>query len=153
MAEVRLGAGVNPDDPEAVVLVVAVDEDGPPAERAVARLGLRGYESDGCLCFVRTDGWAERRLDGEELTVDIVAYPAVLDSLEIDRVAFPERSAADPDAIRLLRVRAQVAPEAYEQALALTAVLTLPAATPLEQGLAALRSGEDWPLILTPPPE
>ncbi|WP_158575843.1 hypothetical protein [Streptomyces corynorhini] len=43
--------------------------------------------------------------------------------------------------------------EAYEQALDLTAVLTLPAATPLEQALAALRSGEDWPLILTPPPE
>ncbi|WLQ48322.1 hypothetical protein P8A21_12785 [Streptomyces poriferorum] len=159
MAELVLCTGLDPDEPDSVTLVVIVAEGadgaegGAADEDAVARLGLFGYEGDGCLYFVQTDGWAERRLDGELLTVDIVAYPAVLKGLEAAADLFPERAAADPEALRLLRVSAQVSPGTYAQAADITAVLTAPAGTPAEQVLAEARSGGHWPLILAPQPE
>ncbi|WP_327711146.1 hypothetical protein OG912_23605 [Streptomyces sp. NBC_00464] len=159
MAELVLCTGLDPDEPDSVTLVVIVAEgvegvEGDAAdEDAVARLGLFGYEGDGCLYFVQTDGWAERRLDGELLTVDIVAYPAVLKGLEAAADLFLERSAADPEALRLLRVSAQVSPGTYAQAADITAVLTAPAGMPAEQVLAEARSGGYWPLILAPQPE
>ncbi|MCX4677224.1 hypothetical protein OG413_18280 [Streptomyces sp. NBC_01433] len=153
MAELVLCTGLDPDEPDSVTLVVVVAEEASEDERAVARLGVYGYEGDGCLYFVQTDGWAERRLDGELLTVDIVAYPVVLKGLEADAELFPERSSADPAALRLLRVSAHVSPGMYERAQDSTAVLTAPAGRPAEQVVAEARSGENWPLILAPPPE
>lgn len=102
---------------------------------------------------MRTDGWAERRLDGELLTVDIVAHPALLRGLEVDRERFTERSSGDPAALRLLRVAACVDPGAYGRASEVTLVLTAPAGTPTEQAVEWVRTGEDWPLVLTPRPE
>lgn len=153
MAEAVLCTGLDPDDPDSVTLVVIVAGGEAVDEDAVARLGLYGYEGDGCLCLVQTDGWAERRLDGELLTVDIVAYPAVLKGLEVAADRFPERSAADPEAVRLLRVSARVDPGAYARATDITAVLTAPAGTPAGQVVAQARSGEHQPLVLAPQPE
>ncbi|WP_406450112.1 hypothetical protein OG782_11990 [Streptomyces sp. NBC_00876] len=152
MAELVLCTGLDPDDPDAVTLVVTVAEGRAADEDAVAGLGRYGYEGDGCLYLVQTDGWAERRLDGETLTVDIVAHPAVLKGLETAADLFPGRSAADPEALRLLRVSAQVSPAAYARATEITAVLTAPAGTPAEQIVAQARSGGNWPLILASQP-
>lgn len=153
MAELVLCTGLDPDEPDSVTLVVVVAEEGAEDEHAVARLGAYGYEGDGCLYFVQTDGWAERRLDGELLTVDIVAYPAVLEGLEADAELFPGRSSADPAALRLLRVSGRVSPGLYARAQDSTLVLTAPAGTPAGQVVAEARSGENWPLVLAPPPE
>ncbi|MFI8435643.1 hypothetical protein ACIGJO_18200 [Streptomyces sp. NPDC079020] len=153
MAELVLCTGLDPDDPDSVTPVVIVAEGSTPAEDAVTRLGAYGYEGDDCLYIVQTDGWAERRLEGELLTVDIVAYPAVLKGLETDADLFPERSAADPEALRLLRVSARVSPGTYARATDITAVLTAPAGTPAEEVVDEARSGESWPLILAPRPE
>ncbi|MEU0356600.1 hypothetical protein [Streptomyces cyaneofuscatus] len=152
MAEALLCAGLDPDDPDSTTLVVVVAEEG-HHERAVAGLVPYGYEGDGCLYLVRTDGWAERRLEGRRLIVDIVAYPALLEGLDGGAERFPERSDADPAALRLLRVRASVDPDAYERASEVTLVLTAPAGTPAEEAVALVRSGEDWPLVVAPPPE
>ncbi|MEV6478089.1 hypothetical protein [Streptomyces sp. NPDC051657] len=153
MAEAVLCDGLDPDDPDAVTLVVVVAEQADHQERAVARLGAYGYEGEDCLYLVRTDGWAERRLDGELLTVDIVAYPALLKGLEEDGERFPERSSADPAAVRLLRVEARVDPAAYARAAEVTLVLTAPAGSPAEEAVALVRSGEDRPLVVAPRPE
>ncbi|MFJ6459969.1 hypothetical protein ACIQM0_02705 [Streptomyces sp. NPDC091387] len=153
MAELVLCAGLDPDDPDSVTPVVIVAEGRAEEEDAVARLGLNGYEGDGCLYFVQTDGWAERRLEGGLLTVDIVAYPVVLKGLDAAADRFPERSAADPEALRLLRVSAQVSPGTYARATDITAVLTAPAGIPAEQAVAEARSGGSLPLILAPRPE
>ncbi|MFD7716752.1 hypothetical protein [Streptomyces sp. NPDC059814] len=153
MAELVLCTGLNPDDPDSVTPVVIVAEGRAADEDAVARLGLHGHEGDGCLYFVRTDGWAERRLEGGLLTVDIVAYPVVLKGLDAAADRFPERSAADPEALRLLRVSAQVGPGTYARATDITAVLTAPAGMPAEQVVAKARSGGILPLVLAPRPE
>ncbi|MYR93359.1 hypothetical protein GTY67_09865 [Streptomyces sp. SID8374] len=145
MAEVLLSTGLVPGS---VTVVVVVSEDADRHERAVARLMSSGYEGDDCLHLVRTDGWAERRLDGGLLTVDIVAYPALVE----DAGPFPARSLADPAALRLLRVTARVDPAAYARASEATLVLVAPAGTPAEAAVALVRSGEDWPLVLAPPP-
>ncbi|MFI0756664.1 hypothetical protein ACH4PX_04675 [Streptomyces anulatus] len=50
-------------------------------------------------------------------------------------------------------MEARVDPAAYGRASELTLVLTVPAGTPAEQAVAAVRAGEDWPLVLTPRPE
>ncbi|MGW7097337.1 hypothetical protein [Streptomyces sp. NPDC054874] len=91
MAEAVLCDGLDPDDPDdpdAVTVVVVVSDVADHHERAAARLGSYGYEGENCLYLVQTDGWAERRLDGELLTVDIVAHPALLRGLEVDRERF-----------------------------------------------------------------
>ncbi|MEU3056941.1 hypothetical protein [Streptomyces griseus] len=153
MAEALLCTGLDPDDPDAETLVVVVSDVPDHHERAAARLASYGYEGDGCLYLVQTDGWAERRLEGDLLTVDIVAHPALLRGLEADRERFSAPSSADPAALRLLRVETRVDPAAYGRASGATLVLTAPAGTPAEEAVALVRSGEDWPLVLTPPPE
>jgi hypothetical protein len=140
VAQLWLRDGLDPDAPETFMVAVVVDPQGTPEERAVAELFSYGYEGDGTFLLVRTDGWAERRLDGDILTVDIVVYPAVLDQLDIDAAGFPERSPLEPDAIRLLRLSTRVARSHYEQAPDLTVVLTAPV------------DADNWPLILAPPP-
>ncbi|MCH0539991.1 hypothetical protein I3F58_10520 [Streptomyces sp. MUM 203J] len=149
--EVWVRSGMDPDDPEAVVVAVVMDPKGSPEERAVLELGNRAHEMEDCFGLLQTDGWAERRLDGEVLTVDIVAYP--FEGLEIDAGAYFERSLVDQEAVRLLRVSSHVARPQYERALDLTAVVMAPAGTSDKQIAAGLQSGELWPLILdTPPP-
>ncbi|MGW6289592.1 hypothetical protein [Streptomyces sp. NPDC055107] len=153
MAEVVLCEGLDPDYPDATTVVVVVSDVAGHHERAAARLGSYGYEGENCLYLVQTDGWAERRLNGELLTVDIVAHPALLRGLEVDRERFTARSVGDPAVLRLLRVEARVDPEAYGRASELTLVLTVPAGTPAGQAVERVRTGEDWPLVLTPRPE
>ncbi|MEV6594371.1 hypothetical protein [Streptomyces acidicola] len=152
VAQVWLRSGLDPDAPEAVVVAVVIDPEGTPEERAVGELFAYGYEGDGSLMLVRTDGWAERRLQGEILTVEIVVYRDVLKRLDIDTAGFPERPLVEPDAVRLLRVSTRVTRREYEQALDLTAVLKAPAGATPEQITAGLHSGDTWPLILAPPP-
>lgn len=152
MAQVWLGSGMDPDAPEAVVVAVVIDPQGTPEERAVGALFSCAYEGEGCFLLVRTDGWAERRLQGGVLTVEIVVHPAVLGMLGFDAAGFPERSSVEPAAVRLLRVSTHVAGCQYDQALDVTAVLKAPAELTPQQVVAGLRSGETWPLILAPPP-
>jgi hypothetical protein len=152
MARLWLRGGMDPEAPEAVVVAVVVDPAGTAEERAVAALFSHAYEGDGTFLLVRTDGWAERRMDGDVLTVEIVVHRAVLEALGIDRAGFPERPLVRPEAVRLLRVSAPVAGGRYEQALEVTAVLSAPAGATPEQIMADLHSGEAWPLILAPPP-
>ncbi|MHC3475201.1 hypothetical protein ACYF6T_41950 [Streptomyces sp. 7R007] len=152
MAQLWLRDGLDPDAPEAVVVAVLIDPAGTPQERAVGALFSCAYEGEDCFLLVRTDGWAERRLRGDVLTVDVVVHPALLKRLEIDAAGFPERSSADPDAVRLLRVSTRVDPRQYEQAPAATVVLTAPAEATPEQIVAGLQARDDWPLIMAPPP-
>jgi hypothetical protein len=130
MAEAWLCSGVDPDTPDGVVLVVVVDPEGDHGERAVSRLGLSAYEGDTGFHLARTDGWAERRLDGDRLTVDVV----------------------DGEAARLLRVTATVDPAEYARAAEVTVVWEAPSGTPAEQVIAALRDQADLPLVLAPGP-
>jgi hypothetical protein len=130
MAEAWLCSGVDPDTPDGVVLVVVVDPEGDQGERAVSRLGLSAYEGDTAFHLARTDGWAERRLDGDTLTVDVV----------------------DGGAARLLRVTATVDPAEYARAAEVTVVWEAPSGTPAEQVIAALRDQADLPLVLAPGP-
>ena len=140
MAELWLRNGLNSAAPDELVLAVIVDPDGGPGDRAVVRLGDMGYEGEDAFYLVQTDGWAERQTADGTLTVDIVAYPVVLESLGIDPTAFPERSSVDPDAIRLLRTSTTASPADIAQAPVVTAVFTT---TP----------GDDWPLIIASPPD
>ncbi|MFJ3927046.1 hypothetical protein [Streptomyces sp. NPDC090022] len=146
-ARLWLARGLNPADREAVLPVVAVDPDGDPAERAVARLSAQGYEGDGCLFLVRTDGWAERRLSDGTLTVSVAAYPA--DPDDADGVL---RSARDPQAVLLLTVSAPVSALAYARATDSTVVVVTPEARSAGDIEADLGTGALWPLILAPPP-
>jgi len=123
------------------VLAIVVDPEASVGERAVAELGSRGYEGDDVRYLVQTDGWAERSRDGATLTVDVVAHAAVLESLEVDTSALPERSEVDPTAIRLLRVTGELNVATLSDA---TAVYFTPADKITE---------DDWPLILAPPPD
>ncbi|MFL6073347.1 MAG: hypothetical protein ACJ73S_08140 [Mycobacteriales bacterium] len=130
MAEAWLCSGVDPDAPEDVLLVVVVDPEGEPGERAVARLGLSAYEGETAFHLAPADGWAERRLDGDTLTVDVIGAGAV----------------------RLLRVAGTVDPAEYARAGPATVVWEAPAGTPAEQVIAGLRDQADLPLILAPGP-
>ncbi|MFF4772686.1 hypothetical protein ACFY05_07485 [Microtetraspora fusca] len=73
VAVVRLGIcpGVNRDEPDVPVVMLVVDPDGTPGERAVARLGDYCYEGDGVFFLLQTDGWAEHALDDNRLVVEI----------------------------------------------------------------------------------
>ncbi|MFF7455840.1 hypothetical protein [Kitasatospora sp. NPDC008115] len=149
MARLHVRSGINPDDPDAPVVALLVDPDGPPGERAVAKLGRYGHEGDGAFFLLPTDGWAEHALDGGRLTVAVAAYPFALRQIGADPEAFPERSPAVPGAALLLRADAAVDPELYARADAATAVFTAGPGLALDDVLA----GEDaWPLVLAPPP-
>ncbi|WP_344401619.1 hypothetical protein [Streptomyces longisporus] len=152
MAELWVRSGMDPEAPEAVVVAVVIDPHGSPEERAVGELFSYAYEGEDCFMLVGTDGWAERRLHGEVLSVEIVVHRAVLEALAIDAAGFPERPLVEPDAVRLLRVSTPVAGRHYEQALDVTAVLKAPAQVTPQQLVADLHSGEAWPLFLAPRP-
>ncbi|GGP82792.1 hypothetical protein [Saccharothrix coeruleofusca] len=130
-------------------VLVVVDPEGTPGERAVARLAELGYEGDGVLHLSRTDGWAERRLRDGVLVVDVLVRSAALESLGVDAEAFTERSRVDRRAVRLLRVRGEAAEG--ERLPDATTVVAVPPGTPVRRVLADLDSGVEWPLVLAPP--
>lgn len=152
MAELWLRRGVSPEDPQELVLAIVVDPDGGSADRAALQLWSGAYDGDGVSYLVRTDGWAERSLVGDELTVDLVVYPNVLRQLGVDEAAFGERSPIEPEAVRLLRVSAKVDVDEYQQVAMPTVVLPASPGTTSEQLLAMIGDGDVEPLILAPPP-
>ncbi|MFJ9947202.1 hypothetical protein [Kitasatospora sp. NPDC091207] len=150
MARLLLRPGIDPDEPDVPVVTLVVDPDGPPAERAVARLGDHCYEGDGVLYLVRTDGWAERALDAGRLVVGIAVYPVVLGQAGADAAAFAGRSPVDPEAVLVLRAEAPVDPELYARAAPGAVVF---AAGPEETLDDLLAAEEAWPMVVAPPPE
>ena len=152
MAELWLSRGVNPDDPQELVLAIVIDAEGEAADRAVRQLSSHAYDGDGVGYLVQTDGWAEQSLVGDVLTVDLVVYPSVLRQLGVDEVEFGERSPIEPEAVRLLRVSAVVDVVEYQRAPVLAAVLDAPAGTTYEQMLAMISDGDVEPIVLAAPP-
>lgn len=152
MAEVRLRTGVDPDAPEEPVVVVAVDPLGPPGDRAVVRLGETCHEGDGVWYLARADGWAERRLDGTRLTVDVVCHRSVLARLEVELDDFDERSEVDPEAVRLLRLSTEVDPAEYARAPVATVVVAASGGGTVDEAVRVIVSGLEWPTVYGPPP-
>ncbi|GAB2898654.1 hypothetical protein [Streptomyces mayteni] len=150
MSRLIVRTGADPDEPRTPVVMLVVDPEGSPGERAVARLGGYGYEGDGAFYLPRTDGWAERALDGGRLVVDVAVWPSLLRRIGVDPAQFGRRSAVDPEAALVLRAEAEVDPAAYAGAGAATAVFTAGAGRALDDGFPAV---DDWPLLLAPPPE
>ncbi|MGC5360735.1 hypothetical protein ACPXCE_03465 [Streptomyces sp. DT24] len=150
MARISVRPGVNPDEPDVPVVVLLVDPDGPPGERAVARLGGHCYEGDGVLFLARTDGWAEHTLDADRLVVDVVVHPYALERIGVDVSAFPGHSAVDREAASVLRVKGPVDPGTYARAAPGTVVFTARPDRTLDD---ALTDDDDWPMLLAPPPE
>ncbi|MFD7623616.1 hypothetical protein [Streptomyces sp. NPDC059802] len=146
MARLHIRPGVDPDEPDVPVVTLCVDPEGSPGERAVARLGDHCYEGDGVLFLAGTDGWAEHTLDGRRLTVDIVVHPSVLGRTGAELAAFPGRSAADPEALLVLRAETETDPELYARAAPATAVFT---GAPDRM----LDADHGRPVLLGPPPE
>jgi hypothetical protein len=144
MAEVALRTGLDPNDPERVVLAVAVDPDGSVGERAVAVMGDYCFpdEEAGVGHILATDAFVECRLDSGVVTVDFLLYPSPARSDErINEADFPERSTHEPLAIRVLRVTGTTTRDELPDE-------TLVYLTPLD----ALTE-EDEPLIFAPAPE
>ncbi|MFL6118063.1 hypothetical protein [Actinophytocola sp.] len=103
MAEVELETGINPDDPDELVLAVVIDPEGSDEELAVVALGELSEPdaNTGAPRVLGTHAYADRHLEDGVLTVDIVSYPTVLRDLGV-RAKFPP--ARDPEAVRVLRV-------------------------------------------------
>ncbi|MEV0676450.1 hypothetical protein AB0I60_07990 [Actinosynnema sp. NPDC050436] len=150
MAQIQVRPGVNPDEPEVPVVVVLIDPEGPPGERAVNDLSSYCYEGDGVLYLAQTDGWAESALAGDRLTVDVVAHPTALEQVDVDPGLFPGRSATDPAAVIVLRVETRVDPGVFARAEPGAAVFALGPDETLEDALA---DEEAWPILIAPPPE
>jgi hypothetical protein len=143
MPEVVLRAGIDPDEPDEVLLAVVIDWEGSPGEQAVADLGDRSavIEEDG-VCYVQqTDAWADSRIEDGVLTVDILIYDELLEHFGVDVGAFPDRSPRDPDAVRVLRVTGTTT---YDTLPDVTLVYMTPIDEPEEGSL---------PLLLAPPPD
>ncbi|MEU4804619.1 hypothetical protein [Actinosynnema sp. NPDC023587] len=149
MARIQVRPGIDPEQPDRPVVVVIVDPGGPLGERAVNSLSSYCYEGDGVLYLSQTDGWAETSLAGDRLTVAVVAHPAALKQVDVDPGLFPVRSAADPDAVVVLRVETRVDPRVFARAGAGAAVFALGPDESLEDALAE----EAWPIVVAPPPE
>lgn len=124
MARLLVRPGVNPDEPDVPVVTLVVDPDGPPGERAVARLGDYCYEGDGAFHLLPTDGWIEHTLDGDRLEAAVAVHPFALGQVGVDASAFPDRSALDPEAALVLRAECPVEPGRYALTPPLTAVFT-----------------------------
>ncbi|MEU5697084.1 hypothetical protein [Actinosynnema sp. NPDC020468] len=120
-------------DSEGTAVVLVVDQEGTPQERAVAGLGARGYEGDECLYLVQTDGWVDRRVVGDVLTLDVVL-------------------AGETGPTVLLSVTTRVDPVAYARAGAETVVLVAAPGESAGSALDTALSGEEWPLIVAPAP-
>ncbi|MBD0669178.1 hypothetical protein [Streptomyces sp. CBMA156] len=149
MARLYVRSGLDPDEPDAPVAVLVADPDGTPGEQAVERLGGNCYEGDEVLYLVQTDGWAEHAYADGRLTVGIAVHPAVLARTESSPADFPLRSAADPEALVVLRAEAAVAPEVAARLSEGTMVLVAAPDTPLDD---LLGPDGDWPMLLAPPP-
>ncbi|MED7948119.1 hypothetical protein PUR61_08590 [Streptomyces sp. BE20] len=150
MARLHVRTGINPDDPDAPVVALLVDPEGPPGEQAVAKLGWYGHEGDGALFLLPTDGWAEHALDGDRLAVEVAVYPFTLEQIGADPADFPARSPIVPEATLVLRAETAVDPALYARAADTgTAVFTAAPDRTLDEVLA----GDDaWPVLLSPPP-
>ncbi|MFC9271016.1 hypothetical protein ACFTXJ_25000 [Streptomyces zhihengii] len=149
MARLYVRTGLDPDEPGVPAAVLVVDPGGTPGERAVALLGVHCHGADGWACLARTDGWAEHTRDGEGLEVAVVAYPRVLRAVDVDPAGFPGRSAADGEAVVILRVRTADVPGAAVPLSEGTAVWTTGSDAPLDEVIAAC---DDWPMVLASPP-
>ncbi|MEV6419266.1 hypothetical protein [Streptomyces sp. NPDC051662] len=149
MARLYVRPGIDPDEPDAPVVVLLVDPEGAPGERAVVRLGDSCHEANGWACLLRTDGWAEHARDGDQLVVDIAVYPVGLRAVGVDPAGFPLRSAVDPEAVVILRARTAVGPESSVRLSEGTAVFRAGPDVPLDELLATY---DDWPMLLAPPP-
>jgi hypothetical protein len=138
VAEVVLDTGINPDDPDELVLAVVIDQEASVGERAIMALGDLSYpDADG---LYRVAGaYADRRLVDGAVTVDIVSYPDVLKDAGVGG-EFPVH---DADLVRLLRVVGETDRDTLPP---LTFVFTTP--------LAALTDNEDErPFVFGPPPD
>ncbi|TWF90859.1 hypothetical protein FHX80_13275 [Streptomyces brevispora] len=149
MARLHIRPGIDPDEPDVPAVVLVVDPDGPPGERAVHELFNCCYEGDGVVYLVPTDGWAEHTLDGNRLVVDIAEYPVALGRVGMDSGAFPGHSVVDPEAALVLRVDAVVDPERYARAAPGTVVFSAGPDQSLEEVLASV---DGWPMVLGPSP-
>lgn len=142
----------SPDHPDARFQVaVVIDPTASVEARALAYLGSSSYESDNAWYVLQSDAWVERRLDGDRLTLDFVAYSRCLDGFEEQTDQFVARSSIDQEAIRLLRIVGQVDPVAYSQAAPET--LLVFDTSSFVDALAALADGEGDPLVFAPAPE
>ncbi|MFJ6570544.1 hypothetical protein ACIQNU_24330 [Streptomyces sp. NPDC091292] len=129
-------------------LVLVLDEPDAAGEQAILALGGYGYEGDGVLYIVATDGWIEYAREGDVLTADVMAYPLK----DLDLTPFPETSSLDQRAHRLLRVRTpvgQAVPLGPDEGVAVW--FAKPSDTD-EDVVAAINAVEDWPLIFAPGP-
>ncbi|MEV8390172.1 MULTISPECIES: hypothetical protein [unclassified Streptomyces] len=150
MARLYVRPGIDPDEPDVPVVVLLVDPEGAPGERAVVRLGDYCHEVNGWACLLRTDGWAEHARDGGQLVVDVAVYPVALRAVGVDPADFPWRSAIDPEAVVVLRARTAAAPESSVRLAEGTTVFLAGPDVPLDGLLTAY---DDWPMVLAPPPE
>jgi hypothetical protein len=143
MPEVVLRDGIDPEDPERIVLAVVVDPDGSPGEQAVMAVGDYCFpdEEANVAHILQTDAFTECHLDAGKLTVDFMVFPSPARSAgRIDEADFPERSTREPLAIRVLRVTGRTT---YDELPDEVLVYT----TPLDQ-----LTEEDCPLVFAPPP-
>ncbi|MFF3066894.1 hypothetical protein [Kitasatospora sp. NPDC057936] len=139
MARLNVRSGLGPGDPEVPVAVLVIDSDGTPGERALSSYSAFGHEGDQVSYLLQTDGWAEHSYTGERLAVDIALHPGGLERLGVDPADFPVRSSFDANYVLVLHAETTVDPAMAGQVWEGTAVFTSP--------------GEDWPLVLAPPPE
>jgi hypothetical protein len=132
MAEAWLRRGIDPDAPDDMHLVVAVDPNGSPGERAVVELATRAAEGDGALFVAPADGWVQRRLDGDTLTVELY------------------RGGTDPE--RLVRVETTVDPLDYAETGPSTLVFAAARGATSDEVVAAIQAEVDWPIVYAPRP-
>ncbi|MFE4538672.1 hypothetical protein ACFRKB_26970 [Streptomyces scopuliridis] len=150
MARLYVRPGIDPDEPDVPVVVLLVDPEGAPGERAVVRLGDYCHEVNGWACLLQTDGWAEHTRDSGRLIVDVAVYPAGLRAVGVDPADFPGRSAVDPEAVVVLRAQTAAVPGPFVPLSEATAVFTAGPDVPLDELLATY---DDWPILLAPPPQ
>lgn len=148
-ARLYVRSGLDADAPDAAFVVLVVDPDGTPAERAVAALGSYCYEGDGAVHLVRTDGWAERSLGDGGLTVGVAVRPEALRQVGVDPLGFSGRSTADPRAVLILSARTADASALSAHLAEPTAVFVAGPGVPLDDLVDA---EDEWPMVLAPPP-
>jgi hypothetical protein len=146
-ADTWLRTGVDPQAPDAPLLVVVIDPAAGPGERAVRNLLDHGYEGDGAFYLLPTDAWVERQLDGTTLTVRIVAPTDQLDELDIEDAGFAE---PEPGDTVLLERVTTVDPALYARTGPGTMVFASRRGTSPAEVVAAIHAADDWPLILGP---
>lgn len=139
----------NPDEPEALYLLLVVNGSASIEESVVEELGLSAVEGDDCFYFSQTDGWVERKIEGNHLTIDVCVYPKVLESINLDTSRFQERSPTNKDAIRLLRATTEVDESAMKSVGEVTLIV---AGESLHEAVAALIAREQVPIVFAPPP-